>query len=176
MKKLPRASVPSDDRMKVRFDRAPRSTRHTVAAVLAVAAALGGYVGPTFSFAAITVMMIVLLFRDELTLDLEHRIYGTKNGFVKRSGSFAHFKGIEVERRQEYTSNGLPLGSLYAVSLIWVNGREQPWVIQQASGMVEALEIATNMSQRLGLPLSEGEGLTQFRNEIEEARKTLIKP
>lgn len=164
---------PHDSGSTIFINRCPKSTRRAAAACCATLAVLLSFISPLTPFVMIVLMGLALLWRDDLTLDVENRTYEIVQLFFPRRGTFADLKGLEIDRQQHYDSNGHPKGSIYSISLVWIDAREKHWVLSEWNNWTEALTHAQHAAQEWALPLNEGEGLVQFRRKSEGARKNL---
>lgn len=98
-------------------------------------------------------MMAALLYRHSLTLDPESRTYRLQRWYSQQSGTFADLKGIEVQLTIVTHQDGQ--SQHFMTSLVWINGKQKPWVLGYWREQSKAMEEARRMHDRLALPIIE---------------------
>lgn len=165
-------------RAKIWFDAFDRRNRYHLVGFLVLFAVVGGLsVSPSIPLLALPAMIAVLQLRYRLSLDFDARVYEVTRGFIRRSGTFADLKGIELDRRRLWTPEGdlLVPDHIYTVSLVWLKEEERSWTLGGEKKFADAHPYAKFTASRLDLPLTEGRDLLHYRASAEKTGNALPK-
>lgn len=152
---------PPAKREAIQFDRYPQRLRYQTVGVFAAAAVVSSFVAPPFvSLGILLAMLLVLVFRDRLTLDIPNRLYRIDQGFFRMTGDLSDIKGFQVERHQLADSMGNQTAPTFSVSVLWTT-YHAPWRIAEWETLDQALAFSMDAAHRSGLPVSEEQGVVR---------------